>query len=228
MQYSASIDDFARIMKDGNNGGYANTWLVADRKTNEMASLELGLKNVTLQRTRDGYFVGSNFPERPQAGQGRDRFRRERIKSKSDNARHARWLSLWSRTRARSTSPPAQRFLADHFDTSRARWTRASAPCAATSTFRRAAMVPGRRLTHPRARCKTKSPTPRMAENMTLTAALGHACGHRIQGCRAPAQAPRIRLVPARSAGYAVAGVDYFQRSRRAIRGWRAGLGQPA
>ena len=24
-QYSASIDDFARIMKQGNNGGYANT-----------------------------------------------------------------------------------------------------------------------------------------------------------------------------------------------------------
>ncbi|HEY2013078.1 MAG TPA: C45 family peptidase [Bryobacteraceae bacterium] len=62
MQYAATIDDFARIMKDGNNGGYANTWLVADRKTNEVASLELGLKNVTLLRTRDGYYVGSNFP----------------------------------------------------------------------------------------------------------------------------------------------------------------------
>jgi hypothetical protein len=44
MQYSSSIDDFARIMQEGNNGGYANTWLVADRKTNEIASLELGLK----------------------------------------------------------------------------------------------------------------------------------------------------------------------------------------
>ena len=32
MQYAASIDDFARIMKEGNNGGYANNWLVADRK----------------------------------------------------------------------------------------------------------------------------------------------------------------------------------------------------
>ena len=29
MQYSKSIDDFVRVMKDGNNGGYANTWLVA-------------------------------------------------------------------------------------------------------------------------------------------------------------------------------------------------------
>ena len=36
-QYSASIDDFTRIMKDGNNGGYANTWLVADTRKNEIA-----------------------------------------------------------------------------------------------------------------------------------------------------------------------------------------------
>jgi len=61
MQYSASIDDYARIMKEGNNGGYANNWLVADRKNNEVASLELGLKDVILQRTKDGFFVGSNF-----------------------------------------------------------------------------------------------------------------------------------------------------------------------
>ena len=56
MQYSKSIDDFARIMKDGNNGGYANTWLIGDRKTGEIGRLELGLKNVTLDRTRSGYF----------------------------------------------------------------------------------------------------------------------------------------------------------------------------
>jgi hypothetical protein len=42
-QYAASIDDFARIMKEGNNGGYANTWLVADTGKNEIGRLELGL-----------------------------------------------------------------------------------------------------------------------------------------------------------------------------------------
>src|SRR5205807_6533258 len=62
MQYSSSIDDFVRIMKEGNNGGYANNWLVADRKTHEIADLELGLKNVNVSRTKDGFFVGSNFP----------------------------------------------------------------------------------------------------------------------------------------------------------------------
>ena len=61
-QYSASIDDFARIMEEGNNGGYANAWLIADTQKNEIGRLELGLKNVTLERKKDGYFVGSNFP----------------------------------------------------------------------------------------------------------------------------------------------------------------------
>src|SRR5207247_822584 len=60
--YSTSIDDFAHMMEEGNSGGYANTWLIADRKSSEAASLELGLKNVTLERTRDGFFVGSDFP----------------------------------------------------------------------------------------------------------------------------------------------------------------------
>ena len=87
MQYSASIDDFARIMKDGNNGGYANNWLVADRKNNEVASLELGLKNVTLQRTRDGFFVGSNFPVDPKLIKEETDFD-PNDKSDSENARH--------------------------------------------------------------------------------------------------------------------------------------------
>ena len=78
MQYSASIDDFARIMKDGNNGGYANNWLVADRKNNEMASLELGLKNVTLAAHQGRLFRGLELPGGPQTGARRNRLRPER------------------------------------------------------------------------------------------------------------------------------------------------------
>ena len=78
MQYSESIDDFARIMEQGNNGGYANTWLIGDRKNNEIGRLELGLKYVTLERTSDGYFVGSNFPINPKLIAEEDRFPGER------------------------------------------------------------------------------------------------------------------------------------------------------
>jgi hypothetical protein len=96
MQYATTIDEFAEIMKRGNNGGYANNWLVADVKSKEIASLELGLKNVILQRTRDGFFVGSNFPNDPKLVQEETDFD-VNDKSKSENARHARWLTLMDR-----------------------------------------------------------------------------------------------------------------------------------
>src|ERR1700685_3881343 len=64
-QYAGSIDEYVKIMLDGNNGGYANDWLLADRKTNEIARLELGLKHSKVWRTKEGYFVGSNFASDP-------------------------------------------------------------------------------------------------------------------------------------------------------------------
>ena len=66
LQYANSIDDYVRIIKEGNNGGYANDWLIGDRKTNEIAYLELGLKNTPVWRSKDGYFVSSNFARDPQ------------------------------------------------------------------------------------------------------------------------------------------------------------------
>ena len=65
LQYANNIDDYVRIIKEGNNGGYANDWLIGDRKTGEIAYLELGLKNTPLWRTKDGYFVSSNFARDP-------------------------------------------------------------------------------------------------------------------------------------------------------------------
>ncbi|MFX8887345.1 hypothetical protein ABTM83_20055, partial [Acinetobacter baumannii] len=59
IQYGTSLDEMVSIFKQGNNGGYANTWLMADSKSGEIGKLELGLKNVDFQRKKDGYFVGS-------------------------------------------------------------------------------------------------------------------------------------------------------------------------
>ena len=115
MQYSASIDDYARIMKEGNNGGYANNWLVADRKTNEVASLELGLKNVVLQRTKDGFFVGSNFPADPKLIKEETDFD-VKDRSRSENARHERWLALMDQHKGKIDAAMAEKFLGDHVD----------------------------------------------------------------------------------------------------------------
>ncbi len=65
IQYANSINDVIRIMLKGNNGGYANDWLMGDTKTNEIARLELGLKDHRVWRTRDGIYVGSNYPSDP-------------------------------------------------------------------------------------------------------------------------------------------------------------------
>src|SRR6266700_2393496 len=60
LQYAGSIDEYTKIMLDGNNGGYANDWLLGDRKTGEIAQLELGLKAHKLWRTKEGGLAGPN------------------------------------------------------------------------------------------------------------------------------------------------------------------------
>jgi hypothetical protein len=115
MQYAASLDEFARIMKERNNGGYANNWLVADRKTNEIGSLELGLKHVNFWKKKDGYFAGANFPV------DEDLIREEttfdpRNKAESANARRLRWEQLFREYKGKIDVETGKRFLADHLD----------------------------------------------------------------------------------------------------------------
>lgn len=64
-QYANSIDDVINTMVADNNGGYANDWLIGDIKTNEVAKLELGLKNHRVWRSKDTAIIGSNFPSDP-------------------------------------------------------------------------------------------------------------------------------------------------------------------
>ncbi len=176
MQYSSSIDDFAHIMEMGNNGGYANNWLVADRKTNEIASLELGLKNVTLRRKSDGYFVGSNFPADPKLIKEETAFNVKDLRG-SANARHLRWDQLMAEYKGKIDVAAAERFLADHYD-----------------TFEKKDDADERTLCghvelSPRGdggwqppygaagAVQNKVADATMAEHMSFTAAAGHACG---------------------------------------------------
>jgi hypothetical protein len=115
MQYSRSIDDFVRIMLDGNNGGYANDWLVGDNKTGEIAHFELGLKNHSVQRTRDGCYFGANFPDSPKLLREETKFD-EHNKNSSPNARKARWEQLIAEHKGRIDLELGQRFETDDFD----------------------------------------------------------------------------------------------------------------
>jgi len=115
MQYAGSIDEYVKIMLEGNNGGYANDWLLADRKTGEIAQFELGLKRTKLWRTRDGYFVGSNFVSDPEVMKEDTSFDPSNPAT-SPNARRARWEQLMSETKGKIDVTLAQVFLSDHFD----------------------------------------------------------------------------------------------------------------
>jgi Phospholipase B len=116
LQYSNSIDDYVRIIKEGNNGGYANDWLIGDRKTGEIAYLELGLKSTPLWRTKDGYFVSSNFARDPKLIKDEtDGFNPDDASS-SMNARHIRWEQLMKESKGKIDVTMAEQFLSDHAD----------------------------------------------------------------------------------------------------------------
>jgi hypothetical protein len=176
MQYSSSIDDFARIMKDGNNGGYANDWLVADRKTNEIASLELGLKNVNLDRTKDGFFVGSNFPINEKLAREETEFN---LKDAGDsaNARHVRWLQLMNQNKGKIDAAAAQRFLADHFDTVENKVDPDEHTLCGHIDRAPRGDLPWQGPYATAGAVQSKVSDAAMAEAMTLRASLGHSCG---------------------------------------------------
>ena len=176
MQYSASIDDFAKIMEEGNNGGYANNWLVADRNTREIASLELGLKNVTLQRTMDGYFVGSNFPVSEKLASEETDFPLKDY-SESANARHIRWDQLMEDNKGRIDVILGQTFLSDHYDT----FERKTDPdertlCGHIDLSPRGA-PPWEPPYGPAGATQAKVADATMAAAMSLRASMGHSCG---------------------------------------------------
>ena len=115
LQYSSSIDDYVRIMLDGNNGGYANDWLLGDNKTGEIARFELGLKEHSLQRTKDGYFTGSNFPVGDKLIKEETSFD-VNDKTTSANARRARWDELMAQYKGQIDLELGKRMEADSYD----------------------------------------------------------------------------------------------------------------
>jgi hypothetical protein len=116
LQYAGSIDEYVAIIKDGNNGGYANDWLIGDRKTGEIGYLELGLKNTPLWRSSDGYFVSSNFARDPQLMKTETPDFDPNNLSHSENARRVTWEKKMADSRGRIDIAMAEKFMADHDD----------------------------------------------------------------------------------------------------------------
>jgi hypothetical protein len=114
-QYASSIDEWCDIMKRGNNGGYANSWLIGDTRTNEIARLELGLKFTPLEKKKNGYFSGSNIAENLQLLRFETRTNELNIRNPSV-ARRVRWGQLMKKYKGMIDASVAQKLLSDHRD----------------------------------------------------------------------------------------------------------------
>jgi hypothetical protein len=116
MQYADNLDDFVELMKKMNSGGYANAWLVADRKTGEIMRYELGLKFYNVERKKDGWFIGYNAPLDPRirnlecSNTGYSDIRRHQ------GARRVRLTQLMRKYNGRIDVEIGKKILADHYD----------------------------------------------------------------------------------------------------------------
>jgi len=180
LQYANSIDDYVRIIKEGNNGGYANDWLIGDRKTGEIAYLELGLKNTPLWRTKDGYFVSSNFARDPKVIAEETTFDPKDLSS-SPNARRVRWEELMQQSKGKIDVAMAEQFLADHID-SFDKTASSSLPnervlCGHTDNSPRGIKEWGWDPYDPAGAVQGKATDSAMAAKMSFVARAGHPCG---------------------------------------------------
>ena len=116
MQYAGSIDDFVSLMKEGNNGGYPNSWLLGDIKTNEIARFEQGLIYASLSLSSNGYFAGYNAPEDPGI-QSECGGWSANDPSNFSGARKVRFQELMEEHKGKIDAGTAKVILADHYDT---------------------------------------------------------------------------------------------------------------
>ena len=178
LQYAGSIDEYTRIMLDGNNGGYANDWLLGDRKTGEIAQLELGLKAYKLWHTKDGVFAGSNWARDPRVLKlDTPQFEPNNMET-SPNARRVRWEQLLNENKGKIDVELAQRMLADHVDSFEKK-TEANERvlCGHADTSARGVAIWNWQPYYPGGAVQAKAADSTMAKEMRLVARVGHPCG---------------------------------------------------
>ncbi len=177
MQYARNIDEWVKIMLDGNNGAYANDWLLADNKNNEIARVELGLKHYTVDRTTDGYFVGSNFPVDSNLIKDETTFDVNDAAS-SPNARRKRWQELIRNNKGKIDVTLARSFMSDHEDAVEGKVDPdLHTLCGHAETDPHAEKGWGQDPFDPMGAVNGKVADSTMTAKMTMWARTGHPCG---------------------------------------------------
>jgi hypothetical protein len=176
LQYGRSIDDYVRIMRDQNNGGYANDWLLGDNKTGEIARFELGLKQWSLERVSDGYFVGSNFPVGPGLIAAETTFD-VKNKANSPNARRARWEQLMAQHKGTIDVEIGKAMESDAYDAfAKRQGPNDRSLCGVVDTSRRGIPEWDWPAFFPSGTVQAKVADGQTASRMEFWAAMGHPC----------------------------------------------------
>ena len=174
-QDASTIEEWCQIMQKGNNGGYANAWLLGDVNRNEIACLELGLKYVNFQKKRDGFFASSNVAED---------VRILRLETNTDDtdirssgvARRVRWKELMRQNAGKIDVELAKGFEADHYDSYYKKDRPGSRTLCAHADLDDRIDATGVPFL-PGGTCDAKVVDSRLAKEMAFSARWGSACG---------------------------------------------------
>jgi hypothetical protein len=178
MQYATSIDEYAAIMRKGNNGGYANSWLIGDRKTGEIGYLELGLRHTPLTKKKDGYFVSSNFAADPDLVRDDTPGFDPADIEHSMNARHTRAEQFVKEHYGKLDTALAEAYLSDHEDSYERKIDAGKRSlCGHEETSPVGESVWGNPPFAPSGAVTGKVMDSAMAANMSFIARAGHPCG---------------------------------------------------
>lgn len=131
MEQAGSIEEWVKIMSDGNNGGCTSDWLLGNVNTGEIACFEQGLKYAALRKGTDRYFAGFNMGMDPKIhglecnGSGVYDIR------KPWNAQKARWEQFMAHpgNQGKVDTELAKKMISDHYD---AYLNRDNHPCSRT------------------------------------------------------------------------------------------------
>ena len=174
-QDASNIEEWCQIMKKGNNGGYANAWLLGDVNKNEIACLELGLKYVAFEKKRDGFFASSNVAE------DRRILRLETDTEETDIrvsgvARRVRWKELMRRYAGKINLESAKAFEADHYDSYYKKDRPGGRSLCSHGDLDDRMNAPGIPFS-PGGTCDGKVVDSKLAKEMSFSARWGSACG---------------------------------------------------
>jgi len=165
-------------MLDGNNGGYANDWLIGDNKTGEIAVFELGLKEHSLRRTSDGYFAGSNYPVDPKLATVETNFDFKNLQG-SPLSRKVHWDQMMVKSRGSIDVEAVKQMEGDTYDSfAKQEGPNERSLCGCVERSARGIPEWDWSKFYPGGTVQAKAVDGHMAETMQFWAAMGHPCGY--------------------------------------------------